>query len=71
MRGDRADRSIPSTPAITKQSVIVINPAFDTFGCFFQVYRAAKNTPRPRAFRWLASGVSSLQISRLDASTLP
>ncbi|MDB4975538.1 MAG: hypothetical protein JWN48_3879 [Myxococcaceae bacterium] len=67
---NRANLSIPSTPEIAQQTVVVLNPPFDTFGCFFQVYRAARNEPRPHALRWLASGASSLQISRLDANTL-
>ncbi|MDB4986516.1 MAG: hypothetical protein JWN04_1694 [Myxococcaceae bacterium] len=66
----RAVNSIPSTPDIRDKTVVVLNPAFDTFGCFFQVYRAAKNTPRPHSLRWLASGASALQVSRLDANTL-
>jgi hypothetical protein len=66
----RADRSIPRNEEIKKQTLVLVNPPWDTFAIFFPLYRAAHDLPRPLHYRWLATGVSDLTIARVDANTL-
>ena len=61
-----ADESIPRTPEVTQQTVVLLNPPFDTFGIFFPLYRAWHGLPQPKSFRWLAIGVCDLRITRVD-----
>lgn len=65
-----ADASIPSTPDIRDKTVVVLNPPVDPFADYFAPYRAARGIPRPKYFRWLATGVSDIAIERVDARTL-
>jgi hypothetical protein len=66
----RADVSIPKDASVTQQSVVIINPPIDLFAMYFPFYRAAHDVPRPKYLRWLANGVSALDIERLDARSL-
>ena len=65
-----ADASIPATDAITGKTLVLVNPPLDPFGGYFPIYRAALGRPAPRHFRWLATGVSDLDIERVGANTL-
>jgi len=49
---------------------LLVNPPLDPFGGYFPIYRAALGRPAPRHFRWLATGVSDLDIERVGANTL-
>jgi hypothetical protein len=66
----RADATIPATSDISGQTLVLINPPIDPFADYFPVYRAAERRPRPKYFRWLATGVTDLTIERVDANTL-
>jgi len=66
----RADASIPAGDAITRQTLVLVNPPIDPFAGYFPIYRAALGRPAPRHFRWLATGVSELDIERVGANTL-
>ena len=66
----RADASIPRTAALRQQTVVLLNPPFDTFGIFFPLYRAWYGIPRPQRFRWLSTGVSDLRVTRVDERSL-
>ncbi|HEY8925622.1 MAG TPA: hypothetical protein VIU64_14645 [Polyangia bacterium] len=66
----RADASIPATEAITGQTLVLVNPPIDPFAGYFPIYRAALDRPAPRRFRWLATGVSELDIERVGARAL-
>jgi hypothetical protein len=66
----RADATIPATDDITEQTLVLVNPPIDPFAAYFPIYRAAERRPRPRYFRWLATGVTDLTIERIDANTL-
>jgi len=66
----RADASIPATAAIAGQTLVLVNPPIDPFGGYFPIYRAALDRPAPRHFRWLATGVSDLDIERVNARAL-
>ena len=65
-----ADASIPATDAITRQTLVLVNPPIDPFAGYFPIYRAALGRPAPRYFRWLATGVSALDIERVGANAL-
>ncbi len=66
----RADASIPSTPDIERQTLVALNPPVDLFAIYFPPYRAGRGIPRPAKLRWLATGISALEVERLDARTL-
>jgi hypothetical protein len=66
----QADASIPNTPELTQQTLVIANPPVVPFGAYLPIYREAAHEPRPRRLLWLASGVSDLRISRVDSSTL-
>jgi len=67
---ERADASIPRTPEVRDQTVVLVNPPWDTFAMFIPLYREAHGTPRPKHFRWLATGVTALEVRRVDAQSL-
>jgi len=66
----RADATIPATSDISHQTLVLINPPIDPFGDYFPIYRVAEHRARPKHFRWLATGVTDLNIERVDARTL-
>ncbi len=66
----RADATIPATNDITDETLVLINPPIDPFADYFPIYRAAERRPRPKYFRWLATGVTDVNIERVDANTL-
>jgi hypothetical protein len=67
---DRADVTVPSGADVEARVAIYLNPAADPFASYIPITRAALGTPRPRAQRWLASGATDLQVSRVDPRTL-
>jgi hypothetical protein len=70
LRLGHADASIPRTPSLRAETLVLMNPPWDTFAIFFPFYRAAHELPRPRHYRWLATGVSDLTVERVDTNTL-
>lgn len=66
----RAHRSVPSDAGVADRSVVLVNPPLDPFAGYFLMYRAAMGEPRPKNLRWFATGVSALQIERVDETTL-
>lgn len=66
----RADASLPTEPAFSEQTLVLVNPPWDTFGIFVPLYREGHGRVLPKHYRWLATGTSSLRIERVDAHTL-
>ncbi len=66
----RADKSIASDPSIVSREVVVLNPPVDPLPIYFAGFREAQGIPRPHYLRWLATGVSELVVTRVDAHTL-
>jgi hypothetical protein len=66
----RADRDVPTTPAIAEQSVVVINAPFDVLVSYLQVGREAGGVARPAHLYWLANASSPLRIEVRDSDTL-
>lgn len=66
----QADESIPSTPDIEQREVVLINPPVDPFPMYFAGFREAQGIPRPHYLRWLAIGVSDIEVRRVDTNTL-
>jgi hypothetical protein len=67
---ERTDRAIPSTPAVTDKTVVVINTPADMLLNYLQVMRAERGVPRPRHLYWLSTASSPLTLTTLDDSTL-
>lgn len=65
-----ADRSIPRTPAIQRQTLVMVNPPLNALALYFPVYRAARGLPLPEHFRYLATAESDLTVERVDARSL-
>ena len=65
----RADASVPRD-GVRDQTLVFINPPFDTFALFFPVYREVHGIERPKRFRWISTGVFDLRVERVDAHTL-
>jgi hypothetical protein len=62
--------TLPSTEAVRGQTVVLINPPIDPLAAYLAPYRALHGIPVPGALYWLATGVSELKLSTLDAHTL-
>lgn len=67
---DRANETIPATPDVTHQTVVLMNPPSDVFTNYVQFTRAATGQPRPAQLRWLATGANGVELVREDATTL-
>jgi hypothetical protein len=67
---DRADSAVPSDATIRARTVVFVNPPQDPTISFQPPTRAFRGVPRPHAQRWLATGLSELRVTRLDARTL-
>jgi hypothetical protein len=65
-----ATKTIPSTPDITTKSVILVNPPNDLFDVYVSAVRMVRGEPRPAHLRGLSSGVTAVDVTRLDATTL-
>jgi hypothetical protein len=65
-----ADPTLSSTPATAQKTLVLLNPPLDPFAVFFPLYRASHGIQRPLHTRWLTTGVSDLELERLDASSL-
>jgi hypothetical protein len=67
----RAQNStLPSSPSVRGQTLVLLNPPLDPFAAYLSPYRELHQIPRPRALYWLATGVSELRVSALDDHTL-
>lgn len=66
----RSSASLPNTDEVRAQTVVLMNPPFDTYGLFMPAHRAYHGQPKPKHFRWLATGVYDLRVTRVDAHTL-
>jgi hypothetical protein len=66
----KANASIPRTPELTQQTLVIVNPPLVPFAAYLPVYREVAQQPRPHRFLWLATGMSDLRIRRVDSRTL-
>jgi hypothetical protein len=67
---DRANSAVPRDASIRARSVMFVNAPQDPTVTFELPTRAFRGIPRPRAQRVLATGLSDLRITRIDAHTL-
>ena len=65
-----ADESVDDSPAVRDKTVILVNPPADAYAGLLPTLRAAQGRPMPRALRWLATGASEVQVTRIDDRTL-
>jgi hypothetical protein len=64
------DLTLPSSPSVREQTLVLLNPPLDPFAAYLSPYRELHGIPRPRALYWLATGVSELRVTALDEHTL-
>jgi hypothetical protein len=67
---EKVDRAVARTPEIRDRTVIYLNPPQDTFAIYNPAMRAAHGEPRPRTQRWLATGLTSINVERVDSYSL-
>jgi hypothetical protein len=67
---EKADRAVPRTPDIRERTVIYINPPQEIFSVFVPAMRAVQGVARPRTQRWLATGLTAIEVRRTDEWTL-
>jgi hypothetical protein len=74
---DQLDRwlseSVSDLPADTERgrvAIVLLNPPLDPLAAYLPLYLEAKRLVRPQHFVWLASGLSTLHVRRLDSRTL-
>jgi hypothetical protein len=66
----RADRLLPPASELASQTLVMLNPPVDLLAVYWPVYRASRKLGLPARFRWLATGESDLEVSRVDEHTL-
>jgi hypothetical protein len=66
----RAAASVPSDEAIRHKTLVIVNPPAEHFAAYFPLYRESHAIPRPKHFRWLATGMTALDVERVDERTL-
>lgn len=62
--------TLPSSPSVREQTLVLLNPPLDPFAAYLSPYRELHQIPRPGALYWLATGVSELRVTALDDHTL-
>jgi hypothetical protein len=67
---ERADAGVPAGADIAQRTVIYANPPGDPFAAYVPIMRADAHRPRPAAQRWLATGLSDVRLTRVDAHRL-
>lgn len=67
---ERADKSLPETPEIRKQTFIYVNPPGDALASYVPIMRADEGRPFPQKQRWLGVGNTELHLERVDERTL-
>jgi hypothetical protein len=65
-----ASDSVPSGPEIADKTVVMLNPPADQFGVYLPFYREVQGDTMPKQLRWLATGESDLQVTRVDDFSL-
>jgi hypothetical protein len=66
----RATEAFPEGEAIRGKTLVVLRAPADGSVGYTLVERAARGVPRPAGLRLLASGLASVQVTRLDERTL-
>jgi hypothetical protein len=66
----RATGAIPEGDAVRGKTLVVLRAPADGSVGYMLVERTARGVPRPAGLRLLASGLASVQVSRLDERTL-
>lgn len=67
---DRADRGVPSDPAVTSRTVILVTAPSDAFGGYLPLMRASRRQARPAHLYWLATAITPVTVERVDRRTL-
>jgi len=67
---DLAERSVPQTADITDKTLILVSVPGDPFAAFIPIIRASRGQPHAARQRWLATGLTQIEIERLSARAL-
>jgi hypothetical protein len=65
----RADASIPSSQTVRDGILVLVNPPSDVFVAYIVILRASEGRALPPT-RWLATGTTAVEITRVDERTL-
>jgi hypothetical protein len=65
-----ADATLPQGAGVHDQTLVLLNPPLDPFAAYLPIHRELAGQDRPRQQLWLATGVSDLVVTTLDAHTL-
>lgn len=66
----RLAQGLPNDPKIESQRMIVVNPPEPAFCAYVMVTRSDDGLPTPRAMLSMSSGARSLELTRLDETTV-
>jgi hypothetical protein len=66
----RADQTLHGDAPLAGRTLIVLNPPLDPFAAYLPLYREAERRPRPASLLWLATAVTPLEVTTVDAHSL-
>jgi hypothetical protein len=61
---DAADDSIPRSPDLARQTLIIPNPPMSAMASYIDLIRITRGEPRPGRVRWLASATAPITLTR-------
>jgi len=67
---DRADAGVPSDPGVRDKTVVIITTPSDALAGYIPIMRQSRGLPRPAHLLWLATGTTTVSVSRVDATSL-
>lgn len=65
-----SEHTLPVGPALSEQTVVLLNPALDPLASYLPLYQQATGRPRPAHLLWLAPGARDLEVRTLDPHRL-
>ncbi|MCU1282141.1 MAG: hypothetical protein JWM53_5687, partial [bacterium] len=65
----RADASIPASETVRDGMLVLVNPPSDVFVAYIVILRASEGRALPPT-RWLATGTTAVEITRVDEQSL-
>ena len=66
----RTDDSLPREKSVRDKTIVVVNSPGDPFFGYLLISRRSRGEERPKHLRWLATGLTAVQLTRLDARSL-
>jgi hypothetical protein len=66
----RTDDSLPKQASVRDKTIVVVNSPGDPFFGYLLISRSSRGEARPKHLRWLSTGLTAVQLTRLDERTL-